>query len=58
VAAIGEAVDALRTHRDDVSPIAMFIAELQIEDARVKHREWLLPDAQVTYQIWQPMAEL
>jgi hypothetical protein len=36
----------------DLRTVAMCVSELKIEDARVKHRDWLLPEWQLPALIW------
>jgi hypothetical protein len=55
-AALGRSWRATRRDGHDLGPVAMFITELQIEDARVEHVDWLLPEGEVALSFSQPMA--
>jgi hypothetical protein len=55
VAALGQPWRTTRYDGHDLRPVAMFITELQIKDARVEHVDWLLPEGEVAFSFSQPM---
>jgi hypothetical protein len=55
LAALGGPGRTSRYGGHDLGPVAMFITELQIEDARVEHVDWLLPEGEVALSFSQPM---
>jgi hypothetical protein len=56
VAALDRTWRTSRRDGHDLGAVAMFITELQIEDARVEHVDWLLPEGEVALSFSQPMA--